>query len=112
MWKGGINFTLESFITQHQNASVSMQTSAKHVTCQLTNEHSRVGYMLDAIQCSYYGFQDVVSIVKIDQAINGLRNGFEADSNHLLPYNPLQKNRVDHTGGKCRPDDISDTMGE
>ena len=72
MWKGGINFTLESFITQHQNDFVSMQTSAKHVTCQLTNEHSQVGYMLDAIQFSYYELQDMVSIVKTDQAINGL----------------------------------------
>jgi hypothetical protein len=52
MWKGQSNFTLERFIAQHRNAFVSMQVAAEHVTYQLPNEHSRVGYLLDAIQCT------------------------------------------------------------
>ena len=49
--------------------------------------------------------------VKTDQAINGLRNDFEAAATHLLPYNPVQKKRVDH-GTKRGPADISDATGE
>ena len=51
------NFSLENFISQHRNAYVSMQASAEHVQYQLPNEHSRVGYLLEAIQCSDPGLQ-------------------------------------------------------
>ena len=55
MWKGQSNFTLERFIAQHRSAFVSMQAAAEHVTYQLPNEHSRVEYLLDAIQCNDAG---------------------------------------------------------
>ena len=55
LWKGQSNFTLEKFIAQHRNAFVSMQDAAEHVTYQLTNEHRRVGYLLDSIQNSNSG---------------------------------------------------------
>jgi hypothetical protein len=51
LWKGQSNFTLERFIAQHRNAFVSIQAAAKHMTYQIPNSHSRVGYLLDAIQC-------------------------------------------------------------
>jgi hypothetical protein len=73
-WKGQSNFTLERFIAQHRNAFVSMQAAAEHVTYQLLNEHSRVGYLLDAIQCSDAGLQAAMASIKTDQ-----------DSKLLLP---------------------------
>ena len=103
MWKGQSNFTLERFIAQHRNAFVSMQAAAKHVTYQLPNEHSQVGYLLDAIQCNDAGLQAVMASAKTYQAINGLRNDFEAAATHLLPYDLVQKKRVDHAGGKRDP---------
>jgi hypothetical protein len=112
LWKGQSNFTLERFIAQHRNAFVSMQAAAEHVTYQLPNEHSRVGYLLDAIQCSDAGLQAAMASVKTDQAANGLRNNFEATATHLLPYDPVQKKRVDHAGGKRNSADISDATGE
>ena len=48
--KGQSNFSLENFISQHRNAYVSMQASAEHVQYQLTNEHSRVVFLLEVIQ--------------------------------------------------------------
>ena len=48
--------------------------------------------------------------VKTDQSINGLRNDFEAAATHMLPYNPVQKKRVDHRT-KRGPADISDATG-
>jgi hypothetical protein len=111
-WKGQSNFTLERFIAQHRNVFVSMQAAAEHVTYQLPNEHSRVGYMLDAIQCNDAGLQAAMASIKTDQAVNGMRNDFEAAATHLLPYDPVQKKRVDHAGGKRSSADISDTTGD
>jgi hypothetical protein len=56
-WKGQSNYTLERFIAEHRNAFVSMQAAAENVRYQLPNEHSRVGYLLDAILCNDAGLQ-------------------------------------------------------
>jgi hypothetical protein len=111
-WKGQSNFTLERFIAQHRNAFVSMQAAAEHVTYQIPNEHSRVGYLLEAIQCNDAGLQAAMASIKTDQAPNGRRNDFEAAATHLLPYDPVQKKRVDQAGSKRGSADISDTTGE
>jgi hypothetical protein len=108
-WKGQSNFTLERFIAQHRNAFVSMQAAAEHVTYQLPNEHSRVGFLIDAIQCNDAGLQAGMASIKSDKTVDGLRNNFEAAATHLLPYDPVQKKRSDHAGGKRASADISDT---
>jgi hypothetical protein len=113
-WKGQSNFTLERFIAQHRNAFVSMQAAAEHVTYQIPNSHCRVGYLLDAIQCSDAGLQAVMANIKTDQGETGLRNDFEArhsTASFLLQYDPVQKKRNDH-GTKRGPADISDATGE
>jgi hypothetical protein len=113
LWKGQSNFTLERFIAQHRNAFVSMQAAAEHVTYQLPNEHSRVGYLLEAIQCNDAGLQAAMASIKTDQTPNGMRNNFEAASTHLLPYDPVQKKRKDQSGSKRASADISDvTAGQ
>jgi hypothetical protein len=112
LWKGQSNFTLDRFIAQHRNAFVSMQAAAEHITYQLPNEHSRVGYLLEAIQCSDAGLQAAMASIKTDQDPDGLRNNFEAAATHLLPYDPVQKKRSDHAGGKRGAADISDVTHE
>ena len=52
MWKEQSKFTLERFLDQNINALVSTQAAAEHVTYQFPNDHIRVGYLIDAIQCS------------------------------------------------------------
>jgi hypothetical protein len=103
------NFTLGRFIAQHRNAFVSMQAAAKHVTYQIPNLHSRVGYLLDAIRCSDAGLQDAMATIKTDQV--GLPNDFEGTASFLLPYDPVQKKRNDH-GTKRGPADISDATSK
>jgi hypothetical protein len=66
VWKGQSNFSLENFVSQHRNALVSMQECAQHVQYQLPNEHSRVGFLLDAIQCSDAGLQAAMASVRTD----------------------------------------------
>ena len=83
IWKGQSNFSLEHFISQHHNTYVSMLACAKHVQYQLPNEHSRVGFLIDAIQCADAGLQAAMASVKTDSGPNGLRNNFEKAVSHL-----------------------------
>jgi hypothetical protein len=99
VWKGQSNFTLEAFISQHRNAHVSLQQCAGHVQYQLPNEHSRVRFVLESIQCSDAGLQAAMASVRTDNGPNGLRNDFEAMAAHLLPYDPVAKKH--QATGKC-----------
>jgi hypothetical protein len=94
VWKGNTNFLLESFISQHRNAFVSIQACAEQVQYQLPNEHLRVGFLLEGIQCADAGLQAAMASVKTDNGPNGLRNDFEATTAHLLPYDPVAKKRT------------------
>ena len=93
VWKSQSYFSLENFISQHRNAYVSMQASAEHVQYQLPNEYSRVGFLLEAIQCSDPGLQAAMASIKTDNGLEGMRNNFEATAAHLLPYDPVDKKR-------------------
>ena len=73
-----------------------MQASAEHVQYQLPNEHSRVGFLLEAIQCSDAGLQAAMASIKTDNGPEGMRNNFDAQ---LLIYCPmtqlLRKDQMD-----------------
>ena len=94
VWKGQSNFSLEHFISQHHNAYVSMSAFTEHVQYQLPNEYSRVGFLLDAIQCTDAELQATMASVKTDNGPNGLQNNFESAISHLLPYDPVAKKRA------------------
>ena len=70
-----------------------MQPSAGHVQYQLPNEHSRVGFLLEAIQCSDPGLQAAMASIITDNGLEGMRNNFETTAAHLLPYAPFAKKR-------------------
>ena len=76
-----------------------MQASAEYVQYQLPNEHSRVGFLLEAIQCSDPGLQAAMASIKTDNGLEGMRNNFEATAADLLPYDPVAKKR---SGGQKR----------
>ena len=73
---------------------LSMSACAEHVQYQLPNEHSHVGFLIDAIQCADAGLQAAMASVKMDNGPNGLRNNFERAVSHLLPYDPVAKKRA------------------
>ena len=107
IWKGQSNFTLERFIAQHRNAFVSMTACAEHIQYQLPNEFSRVGFLLDAIQCNDAGLQAAMASIKTDTGPEGMRNDFEASAAHLLQYDPVAKKRA-AVGAKRGSAEISD----
>ena len=71
-----------------------MSACAEHIQYQLPNEHSRVGFLIDAIQCDNTGLQAAMVGVKMDNSPNGLQNNFERAISHLLPYDPVAKKRA------------------
>ena len=91
VWKGQSNFSLEHFIPQHCNAYVLMSACTDHVQYQLPNEHSRIGLLIDAIQCADAGLQAAMVSVKTDNGLYSLEYNFERAVAHLLPYGPVAK---------------------
>ena len=86
-----------------------MQASAEHVQYQLPNEHSRVGFLLESIQCSDPGLQAAMASIKTYNGPEGMRNNFEATAAaHLLPYDPVAKKRS--SGQKRGSAQISSVM--
>lgn len=75
-----------------------MEACAEHIEYQLPNGHSRVGFLLDAIQCSDAGLQAAMASVKIATAPGGMRSDFEAAASFLLPYDPVAKKRAGKRG--------------
>ena len=71
-----------------------MSACAEHIQYQLPNEHSCVGFLIDAIQCADAGLQAAMTSVKTDNGPNGLRNNFEKAISHLLPYDPVSKKQA------------------
>ena len=82
--------------------------SAEHVQYQLPNEHSRVGFLLEVIQCSAPGLQAAMASIKTDNGLEGMRNNIEATAAHLLPYDPVAKKRS--SGQKRGSAQISSVM--
>jgi hypothetical protein len=76
---------------------VSMEACAEHVQYQLPNQHSRVGFSLDAIQNNDAGLQAAIASVRTDDGPTRKRNEFEAAATHLLPYDPVAKKRLSGT---------------
>lgn len=106
IWKGQNNFPLEGFIGQHQNAYVSMEQCAVHVEYQLPNEHTRVGYLLEGIQTLDAELQAAMASIQTDDGPNGMQNTFKAAAAHLLPYDPVAKQRA-NAPAKCNSTQIS-----
>ena len=71
-----------------------MSACAEHIQNQLPNEHSRIGLLIDEIQCADAGLHAVMASVKTDNGLYGLQNDFERAVAHLLPYDQVPKKRA------------------
>ena len=111
-WKGSQNFTLEKFVSLHRNAYVTLQACAEHVEIQLPNEHSRVTYVLDAIESDDAGLQAAIANINGDTGVNGKRGDFEAAVAYMLPKDPVVKRKQQQQDSSKRgAGDISDVKG-
>jgi hypothetical protein len=76
---------------------VSLEANAEHVQYQLPNQHSRVGFFLDAIQNIDAGLQAAIASERTDDGLTGKRSDFEAAATHRLPCDPVAKKRLTGT---------------
>ena len=71
-----------------------MEQYAQHVDYQLTNQYSRVGYLLSRIKNKDSGLQSAEADVRTNKGPGGMQNYFEACVAHIVPYCPVSKNRT------------------
>ena len=90
-WNGK-RFSLESFCSQHRAKYLQLEEASMHTNCQLPNEHTRVGYLLDNIDHSDAALQAAIASVR--QNHNNLRNDFEASVATLIPVDPYIKSNA------------------
>ena len=102
-WNGGTSFTLERFLGQHRSAYVALTRCAEHVTVQLPDERTRVGYVLKNIECTDADVKATVASIKVDDSPTGLRQDFERSVALLLPTCPVKRKR----SGKRKSAEIS-----
>ena len=99
-WKSQSNYPLEKHVAKHRLAYVQMETASQHVTYQLPNEHSRVGYLLESMITSDSGLSAAMASINQDKGEDGMRNNFETAVSHLIPYDPVAKNREKTRSGR------------
>ena len=72
-----------------------MQACCEHVEYQLPNEHTRVTYLLDGIECSDAPLQAALALVEQDDKTHqGARHNFEKAVVQILPKDPVVKRRL------------------
>ena len=112
-WTGTTGFTLHQFLAKHRSSYNSLQRCAEHVAVELPNERTRVGYLLENIDCNDKNVTTALSHIRLDDTVDaagtpsGLRNEFEGAVAFLLPTDPVKKKR----GVKRTPAQISATSG-
>ena len=104
-WTGTTSFTLHAFLAKHRASYNTLQRCAEHVQVELPNERSRVGYLLDNIDCSDKDVTTALSHIRLDDSPTGMRMDFERSVAFLLPTDPVKKKR----GGKRNAGQISST---
>lgn len=93
IWKGNSNTTLETFVSKHRAAHVSMVRCGEHVPYQLPNERTRVTHLLDAIRTSDPELQAALANIRADDSDEGKMNDFEAMAAYILPHDPVASKR-------------------
>ena len=76
-WKGNTALTLDRVTEHHRNDYISMQQCAEHISYQLPNERTQVGYLLDTIQCP-----------ELQAALAGVRKDYKTIYNNSSRYWP------------------------
>ena len=76
-----------------------MVSCSQHVKFQLPNSHTRVGYLLDAIENNNAQLQAAMANVRDDTsdgtpANPGKRNDFESAVSYILPLDPVARKRA------------------
>ena len=92
-WTGTTAFSLHAFLAKHRASYHTLQRCADHVQIELPNERTRVGYLLENIDCSDKDVTTALSHIRLDDSVTGMRSDFERSVAFLLPTDPVKKKR-------------------
>ena len=106
--EGTIKLPSQKIVQQHRNAYVSMETCTAHVQYQVPNEHTRVGYFLDALESQHPPLLAAMEKIEEDNGDTGKRNNFGNDVAYTLPKDPVLKRRSTKNNKRTQAQ-ISDT---
>ena len=90
-WKANSFHTLDLFISQHRTVYTSIQVCSLYVEYQLPNKYTRVGYMLDGIECNGTPLQLAISVMEEDNEPCGKHNDFELIASRIILKDPVVK---------------------
>ena len=90
-WFGTTAFTLHGFLAKHRSCYNTLQRCAEHVTVELPSERTRVGYLLENIDCQDKDVTTALSHIRLDDGANGMRGDFERSVAFLLPTDPVKR---------------------
>ena len=93
-WKGDLNCTLAQFIGAHRLAFVMMTQASAHAEHQLPESYTRVGYVLDHIDCMDPGLQAGIANINTNRDTEGPRYNFEGMATQLSRHCPVAKKRT------------------
>ena len=105
-WKGTGNYTLERFCASHRNAMEQLRLASNHVPYQLPEEHTRVGYILDAIETTDSRLQAALSSVRADTDEGGKRSNFETTVAFITPEDPVAQRLNNRKRGAASISDV------
>ena len=107
-WTGTTAFSLHAFLAKHRASFHTLQRCAEHVQIELPNERTRVGYLLENIDCHDKDVTTALSHIRLDDSPTGMRSDFERSVAFLLPTDPVKKKK----GVKRDAGRISSTTAE
>ena len=107
-WTGTTAFSLHAFLAKHRASFHTLQRCAEHVQIELPNERTRVGYLLENIDCPDKDVTTALSHIRLDDSLTGMRSDFERSVAFLLPTDPVKKKK----GVKRDAGRISSTAAE
>ena len=90
-WNGK-KYDLQTFFSQHRAKYQQLVEASTHIKFQVPNEHTRVDYLLENIECSDSSLQAAIAKVRTDT--DGAREDFELAVSELLPVDPFVRNKA------------------
>ena len=65
-WYGTTAFTLHAFLAKHRLSFNTLERCAEHVSVELPNQRTRVGYLIENIDSDDKDVTTAVSLVRLD----------------------------------------------
>ena len=94
-WNGQSNYSLEKHCQAHRSAYNSIVEAAMHIPYEVPNEHSRVSFLLESLNCKDPELLAATAFIKQNHDLQGPRFHFEAAVACILPEDPVARRRTE-----------------